>query len=68
MTTVKKVKKPSPMQFIEQVRQETKKVTWPTRQETTVTSIMVFIIAVIAAIFFLLADGLISMLLSPILG
>ena len=68
MTTVKKAKKPTPGQFIEQVRQETKRVTWPTRQETTVTSIMVFVIAVIAAIFFLLADGLISTLLSPILG
>ena len=61
-------KKPSPAQFAQQVRQETKKVTWPTRQETTVTSIMVMVIAVIAAIFFLLADGLISLLLKPSLG
>lgn len=62
------VKKVSPMQFVQQVKQETKKVTWPTRQETTVTSVMVLIIAVLAAIFFLMADGLISMILKPILG
>ena len=61
-------KKPSPAQFVQQVRQETKKVTWPTRPETTVTSIMVLVIAVIAAIFFLLSDGLITTLLKPILG
>ncbi len=68
MTKEKTVKKTSPAQFVQQVRQETKKVTWPTRQETTVTSIMVLIIAVIAAIFFLIADGLISTLMKPILG
>ncbi len=66
--TANKAKKPTPAQFVQQVRQETKKVTWPTRQETTVTSIMVLIIAFIAAVFFLLSDGLISMLLKPILG
>ena len=68
MTKEKTAKKTSPMQFIQQVRQETKKVTWPTRQETTVTSIMVLIIAVLAAIFFLVADGLISTLMKPLLG
>jgi preprotein translocase subunit SecE len=68
MTKENTANKVSPMRFVQQVRQETKKVTWPTRQETTVTSIMVLIIAVIAAIFFLMADALISMLLKPILG
>lgn len=66
--TAAKTKKPSPAQFVQQVRQEMKRVTWPTRQETTVTSIMVLVIAVIAAIFFLLSDGLIATLLKPILG
>jgi len=47
-------------QFITQVRQETSKVTWPTRKETTVTTIMVFIMVVIAAIFFFFADWVIS--------
>ena len=68
MTKEKTVKKTSPAQFVQQVRLETKKVTWPTRQETTVTSIMVLIIAVLAAIFFLIADGVISSLMKPILG
>lgn len=67
-TPTKPTKKPSPVQFVQQVRQETKRVTWPTRKETGVTSIMVFIIALIAAIFFLLTDGLISTVLTPILG
>ena len=68
MTKEKTVKKTTPAQFIQQVRHETKKVTWPTRQETTVTSIMVLIIAVLAAIFFLMADGLITTVMKPILG
>ena len=42
----------NPLQFIQQVRGEVSKVVWPTRRETTVTTVMVFIMATIAAIFF----------------
>ena len=60
--------KTSPGEFIRQVRQETAKVTWPTRKETGVTTIMVFIMVVIAAIFFLLVDQVLSFGVKTLLG
>lgn len=60
--------KTSPGEFIRQVRQETAKVTWPTRKETGVTTIMVFIMVVIAAIFFLLVDQVLSFGVKLLLG
>ena len=48
--------KTSPAQFVKQVRQEAAKVTWPSRKETTVSTTMVFIMVVLAALFFLLVD------------
>jgi preprotein translocase subunit SecE len=59
--------KTSPILFIRQVRQEISKVSWPTRKETIVTSIMVFIISIIAALFFLAADGIIAGIIGLIL-
>lgn len=60
--------KQNPVAFMRQVRLETKKVTWPTRKETTVTAVMVILFAVIAACFFLMADALVASLLSLVLG
>ena len=60
--------KTSPFQFIQQVRQEVTKVTWPTRKETTITTIMVFIMVVMASIFFLIVDQIISILIKMVLG
>lgn len=48
--------KTSPAQFVKQVRQEAAKVTWPSRKETTVSTVMVFVMVVAAAVFFLLVD------------
>ena len=48
--------KPSPCEFIRQVRTETSKVVWPTRQETVTTAIFVFIMMVILSLFFLGVD------------
>ncbi len=48
--------KVSPAEFVRQVRQEASKVTWPSRKETGITTIMVFIMVTLAAIFFLLVD------------
>ena len=48
--------KTSPVQFVQEVRREASKVTWPTRKETVVTTIMVFIMVALASIFFLLVD------------
>jgi preprotein translocase subunit SecE len=60
--------KMNPLVFLQQVRQETAKVTWPTRRETLISSIMVLIFAIIAAIFFLAADQLIAWLVSLVLN
>ncbi len=46
----------NPAQYVREVIGEVKKVTWPTRKETTVTTIMVFIMVTLAAVFFLVVD------------
>ncbi len=58
----------SPFKFLQEVRTETAKVTWPTRRETVVTTIMVFVVAVLMALFFLATDQIIRMVVSFILG
>ena len=47
-------------QFIREVRQETEKVTWPTRKETVISTGMVLLMVFLAAIFFLLVDQLLA--------
>lgn len=59
--------KTSPAMFLKQVRMEIRKVTWPTRKETVVTSVMVSVVALIAAMFFLAADGLVAYGLAALL-
>ena len=49
-------KKTSPGQFFSQVRAEGRKITWPSRKETWITSVMVFIMVLIASIFFWIVD------------
>lgn len=60
--------KTSPAEFVRQVRQEVSKVVWPTRKETVVTTIMVFIMAAVMAIFFLAVDQVLSYVIKLILG
>lgn len=60
--------KTNPFQFIQQVRSETSKVTWPTRRETAVTTVMVFIMVFLAAMFFLLVDQVLSFAVGFLLG
>ena len=48
--------KTNPAEFVQQVRQEGAKVTWPTRKETTVSTGMVFVMVILAALFFFLVD------------
>jgi preprotein translocase subunit SecE len=50
----------NPFQFIQQVRQETSKVTWPTRKETMISTVMVFVMVFIAAVFFFAVDQILS--------
>jgi preprotein translocase subunit SecE len=60
--------KTSPFKVLQEVRQETAKVTWPTRRETAITTVMVFIMATAAGIFFLFADQVIRFLVTLVLG
>ncbi len=46
----------NPALFIAQVRSEAAKVVWPTRKEAGITTVMVFIMAILAAIFFFIVD------------
>ena len=58
--------KTNPFEFLQQVRAETSKVTWPTRRETLITTAMVFVFAIAAAIYFLIVDQVIRMVLSVV--
>jgi preprotein translocase subunit SecE len=58
----------SPFKFLQEVRAETEKVSWPTRRETAITTVMVFVMVAIASVFFLLADQVIRMAVTFILG
>ena len=60
--------KTNPFEFLQQVRAETAKVTWPTRNETVITTIMVIIMAILASIFFLLADSVMNWGVGLLLG
>ena len=60
--------KVNPAQFMREVRQEVSKVTWPSRKETGVTTAMVFVMSICAALFFLVADKIISWAVQLILG
>ena len=60
--------KSSPLKFIREVRQETSKVTWPTRKETVVTTVMVFIMVFLLSLFFLGVDQILSFMVQLVLG
>jgi preprotein translocase subunit SecE len=58
----------SPFKFLQEVRTEVNKVTWPSRKETTITTIMVFVMVAVSSIFFLVADQVMRMLVTFVLG
>lgn len=58
----------NPLQFIQQVRTEVAKVVWPTKREVMLTTVMVFILAALTAVFFAIVDILIRGGLQQILG
>ena len=60
--------KTSPAQFVRQVRQEINRISWATRRETGTATITVFVMATIAAIFFLLVDLVLSNIVQFVLG
>ena len=58
----------SPFKFLQEVRAEGAKVTWPTRRETAVTTMMVFVMVAVAAVFFLVADQVMRIVVTTVLG
>ncbi len=52
--------RPSPIEFVRQVREEIARVTWPSRKETVSFTIFVFIMVILSAIFFLVVDQVLS--------
>jgi preprotein translocase subunit SecE len=57
----------NPLVFIQEVRQEVSKVTWPTWKEVWITTVMVLIMVTLTAIFFLIADQIIAAVVKYIL-
>ena len=58
----------NPLQFIQEVRHEVGKVTWPTWKEVWITTVMVLIMVTLAALFFLFADFVFQHLMQAVLG
>jgi preprotein translocase subunit SecE len=60
--------KPNPVEFLQEVQSEARKVSWPTRKETLVTTGMVFVLVVVASIFFVLSDQVLRWAVALVLG
>ena len=60
--------KPNPVEFLQEVQSEARKVSWPTRKETLVTTGMVFVLIVVASIFFVLSDQVLRWAVALVLG
>ena len=58
----------NPLKFVQSVKQEAFKITWPTRKDVLIGSLMVFVLASIAAVFFLLLDQIFRFLLDLVLA
>ena len=58
----------NPFQFLQDVRSEGQKVTWPTRRETLITTGLVFVMAIVSSIFFYIVDSIIRWGLALMLG
>ncbi|AYG65909.1 MULTISPECIES: preprotein translocase subunit SecE [Rhizobium] len=60
--------KTNPLAFLQQVRSETSKITWPSRRETMISTVMVLVMVVFASLFFFAADQLIGWILGYVLN
>ena len=60
--------KGNPAQFVQEVRQEAAKVTWPSRKETGISTAMVFVFVLISALFFMLVDWVLQIGVRGVLG
>ena len=61
-------KRTSPAQFLREVRQEASKITWPSRRETMISTMMVFIMIIIMALFFMGVDTVLRFGIGRLLG
>ena len=61
-------KKTSPAQFLSEVRAEGRKITWPSRRETWITSVMVLIMVLITTVFFWIVDFILANGMQALLG
>jgi preprotein translocase subunit SecE len=57
----------NPFEFVQEVRQEVSKVTWPTRKEVWITTLMVLIMVALASVFFLITDQVLGYLVNWVL-
>ena len=62
------MKRTGPIEFIQQVRNEVSKVTWPSRNETMITTLIVILFSFLASIFFFLGDQVMSFGIQLVLG
>ncbi len=60
--------KTNPFEFLQQVREEANKVTWPTRREVMISTAMVFIMVAVASVFFLIVDTILHSGVQWVLG
>lgn len=60
--------KANPFVFLQQVRSEAAKIVWPTRKETVISTAMVFVMVILASLFFLVADQILSFGVAYLLG
>ncbi|MDQ8697600.1 preprotein translocase subunit SecE [Hyphomicrobium sp. LHD-15] len=58
----------NPFEFVQEVRQEVSKVTWPTWKEVWITTLMVLVMVTLASVFFLITDQALGHLVNMVLG
>jgi preprotein translocase subunit SecE len=59
--------KTNPVEFLQEVRDEARKITWPSRRELMVSTIMVFIMVIVASLFFLGVDAILKYVVDGVL-
>jgi preprotein translocase subunit SecE len=62
------VAKTNPFEFVQEVREEANKVTWPSRRETVISTVMVFIMVALASVFFMAVDIVLKYGVTAIFG
>jgi preprotein translocase subunit SecE len=58
----------NPLEFLQEVRQEAEKVTWPSRRETLITTGLVIVMVILASLFFLAVDEVLRLMVQLIMS